>query len=161
MQPLHLETALGRDAEQVAGQPWGAVEVVAAQLSDAASVEVVLDARPQYPLEGDQTEEGKRRQDDETERREGRPEPRGAGDQAKGDQAARHRAQEHVGATGGLGDRGGARTLQGEMLGGHHADFGRPKLSVGVLRLLSSWPLLLPGRQIRVEEGGDLVGHRL
>jgi hypothetical protein len=117
------------------------LEVVATQPSDAERVGVVLDPGLQDPVERHQPHEGERGQQDEAEGVERRTDARGGGDQPEGDQPTAERAEEHGRSTGGLGDRGGAGALEGEVLGGHETDRCWARLGAGLIDLVAWLPV--------------------
>jgi hypothetical protein len=127
-------------------------EVKPAQGRDALRVPEVLDPGLQCALERHEPHEGKRRQQDEREGVERGADVGGRGDEAKRDEAAAHRGQEHRRPAGGLRDRRRARTLQGEVLGrdeGHR----RGRRSVAGRARCGCCDELVDGRRLLRDDG--------
>jgi hypothetical protein len=124
------------------------VEVVLAEQRDPAHQELIFEPDLERSLERDQTNEGKRREQDEPESVESRPDARSGSDQPERNQAARGRGEEHRCPPGRLGDRGRSSALQREVLGRHE---------VGC-----RWAWTLPGvarGSASLVDAGNLLGN--
>ena len=82
-----------------------------------------------YALEGDEPDEGERREEHQPEGVERGSDVARGRDEAEGDQAAGDRGEEHAGPTGRLGDRRAAGALQREVLCRHEGNGRRPGIN--------------------------------
>jgi len=87
----------------------------------------LFDPGLEYAVEGDEANEGQRRQQYQAEGIERGADAGGCGDQPQGNEPGGHRADEDRCPAGRFGDRRGPCSLQGEMLGGHERDCARPR----------------------------------
>ena len=78
-QSLNLEPMLCRDAQQIGSQFRRVVEVVPAKEGDALSVAAILDSVLHNTVKGHESDEGKRREEDQSKHIEGRADVRRCG----------------------------------------------------------------------------------
>src|SRR5204862_1639565 len=104
-----------RDTHQVLAEFRRLAEVILSEQGDAACQEVILEPSLERSLERDQADEGKRREQDEAEGIEGRPDACGGCNQTERDQAAGGRREEHRCSSRRLGDRGRTSALEREV----------------------------------------------